>query len=71
MAKEENIPLFRAGFPVFDRMGAQRISVLGYNGGIDFVDRITNTLLDFYYDEAGYEIEESKETIEEFAEEEI
>ena len=25
MAKEENIPLFRVGFPVFDRLGAQRI----------------------------------------------
>jgi nitrogenase molybdenum-iron protein beta chain len=71
MAKEENIPLFRVGFPVFDRLGAQRIPVLGYNGGIDFVDRLTNTILDFYYDEAGYEIEESEEVVEEFAREEI
>jgi nitrogenase molybdenum-iron protein beta chain len=62
IADEENIPLFRAGFPIFDRLGAQRISTLGYNGGIEFVDRITNTLLDFYYDEAGYEINESEET---------
>jgi nitrogenase molybdenum-iron protein beta chain len=71
MAKEENIPLFRVGFPVFDRLGAQRIPVLGYNGGIDFVDRLTNTILDFYYDEAGYEIEESEEVVEELAREEI
>ena len=71
MAKEENIPLFRVGFPVFDRLGAQRIPVLGYNGGIDFVDRLTNTILDFYYDEAGYEIEESEVLEEEFAREEI
>ena len=71
MAKEENIPLFRVGFPVFDRLGAQRIPVLGYNGGIDFVDRLTNTILDFYYDEAGYEIEESEEVVEEFARGEI
>lgn len=55
-AKEENIPLLRVGFPIFDRLGAQRISVLGYKGSIEFVDKITNTLLDFYYDEAGYEI---------------
>lgn len=62
IAQEENIPLFRVGFPIFDRLGAQRISILGYRGGIEFVDRITNTLLDFYYDEAGYEIiEEEKE----------
>src|SRR5690606_10288470 len=67
IAKEENIPLYRTGFPVFDRLGAQRISVLGYRGGINVVDRITNTLLDFYYDEAGYEIteEESPEIAEE------
>lgn len=60
MAKEENIPLLRAGFPIFDRLGAQRISSIGYTGGIEFVDKITNTLLDFYYDEAGYEIIEDK-----------
>lgn len=60
MAKEENIPLLRVGFPIFDRLGAQRISMLGYRGGIEFVDKITNTLLDFYYDEAGYEIVDEK-----------
>lgn len=63
IAQEENIPLFRAGFPIFDRLGAQRISALCYRGGIEFVDRITNTLLDFYYDEAGYEIEKSEEIV--------
>lgn len=55
IAKEENIPLLRTGFPIFDRLGAQRLSTLGYKGGINFVDRLTNTLLDFYYDESGYE----------------
>ncbi|MDO5835758.1 MAG: nitrogenase iron-molybdenum cofactor biosynthesis protein NifN [Methanobacterium sp.] len=66
IAQEENIPLFRVGFPIFDRLGAQRISTLGYRGGIEFVDRITNTILDFYYDEAGYEIieEKTKEEVE-------
>lgn len=58
IAKKENIPLIRAGFPVFDRVGAQRISLLGYKGGINFVDRITNTILDYYYDESGYELED-------------
>jgi nitrogenase molybdenum-iron protein beta chain len=75
MAKEENIPLFRAGFPIFDRLGAQRIFTLGYTGGINFVDQLTNTLLDYYYDEAGYELrgDESEETIFEgyFAGEEV
>ncbi len=60
VAKEEHIPLFRAGFPIFDRVGAQRITTLGYNGGINFVDRLTNTILDYYYDEAGYEIPEEE-----------
>ena len=63
IAEEEKIPLFRTGFPIFDRMGAQRISTLGYNGGTEFVDRLTNTLLDFYYDEAGYELEKSEEVV--------
>jgi nitrogenase molybdenum-iron protein beta chain len=75
MAEEENIPLFRAGFPIFDRLGAQRIFTLGYKGGINFVDQLTNTLLDYYYDEAGYELrgDESEETIFEgyFAGEEV
>lgn len=74
IADEENIPLFRTGFPIFDRLGAQRISTLGYRGGIDFVDRLTNTILDFYYDEAGYEIlDEVEETTadQKFAKEEI
>ena len=75
MAKEEDIPLFRAGFPIFDRLGAQRIFTLGYKGGINFVDQLTNTMLDYYYDEAGYEVseEESEETIFEgyFAGEEV
>jgi nitrogenase molybdenum-iron protein beta chain len=75
MAKEEDIPLFRVGFPIFDRLGAQRIFTLGYRGGINFVDQITNTLLDYYYDEAGYEVrgDESEETIFEgyFAQEEV
>ncbi len=75
MAKEEDIPLFRAGFPIFDRLGAQRIFTLGYKGGINFVDQLTNTMLDYYYDEAGYELngDESEETIFEgyFAGEEV
>ena len=75
MAKEEDIPLFRAGFPVFDRLGAQRIFTLGYNGGINFVDKLTNTMLDYYYDGAGYELkgQESEETIEDelYAKEEV
>ena len=55
IAREEKIPLFRLGFPVFDRLGAQRISIVGYRAGIRFVDSLTNIILDRYYDESGYE----------------
>ncbi|MDR2830807.1 MAG: nitrogenase [Methanobrevibacter sp.] len=60
IANRFNIPLFRVGFPIFDRIGAQRISFIGYNGGIKFVDAITNTIIDFYYDEEGYKFADKK-----------
>ena len=49
IAKAENIPLIRVGFPIYDKLGAQRISVVGYNGAIQLVDRITNTIIERYY----------------------
>ncbi len=55
IAKSEDIPLLRMGFPVYDRLGAQRISILGYKAGIRMVDIITNTILENYYDESGHE----------------
>ncbi|MDR1721712.1 MAG: nitrogenase [Methanobrevibacter sp.] len=57
IASRFKIPLIRVGFPIFDRIGSQRISFLGYNGGIKFVDTITNTILDYYYDSEGYKLE--------------
>jgi nitrogenase molybdenum-iron protein beta chain len=60
LANKENIPLFRIGFPIFDRVGSQRITFLGYNGGINFVDAITNMILDNYYDAEGYKINEEE-----------
>ncbi|MDR2544961.1 MAG: nitrogenase [Methanobrevibacter sp.] len=56
IASKFNIPLFRIGFPIFDRIGTQRIKFIGYNGGIEFVDAITNMILDFYYDDEGYKV---------------
>lgn len=58
IAEAENIPILRMGFPVYDRLGAQRISILGYKAGIRMVDRITNMMLENYYDESGHEIME-------------
>lgn len=54
IANEENIPLFRLGFPIFDRLGAQRTSIIGYKGGLRIVDSITNIILERYYDDHGY-----------------
>jgi len=58
IAEAENIPILRMGFPVYDRLGAQRISILGYKAGIQMVDTITNIMLENYYDESGHEIME-------------
>lgn len=62
IADAESIPLFRVGFPIFDRIGTQRISFLGYNGSIKFVDSVTNMIIDYYYDAEGYKLD-----IEEFS----
>lgn len=40
------IPLVRIGFPIHDRVGAQRQLFVGYKGSMRFIDEITNTLLD-------------------------
>jgi nitrogenase molybdenum-iron protein NifN len=40
------IPLVRCGFPVHDRLGAQRIRLLGYAGTQELFDRIVNALLE-------------------------
>jgi nitrogenase molybdenum-iron protein beta chain len=46
IAEAENIPLVRVGFPVEDRFGYHRRSIVGYNGAIALVDEITNTIFE-------------------------
>ncbi|WP_461208575.1 nitrogenase component 1 [Desulfocurvus sp. DL9XJH121] len=41
-AREWNADLLRAGFPVHDRFGAQRIRTLGYRGALELFDRLVN-----------------------------
>jgi len=41
-----DIPIVRAGFPIHDRVGGQRIFSAGYAGTLAFLDRFTNTLLE-------------------------
>ncbi len=42
----EKIPLIRMGFPVEDRFGYHRRSIVGYNGAISLVDEITNVVFE-------------------------
>ncbi|ADL57761.1 MULTISPECIES: nitrogenase component 1 [Methanothermobacter] len=56
VARELGVPLLRMGFPVYDRVGSQRIRIAGYGGGISFVDSLTNLILESHYDD-GYEID--------------
>ncbi len=45
LARNLAIPLIRAGFPVHDRMGGQRILHLGYRGTLSLFDRVCNTIM--------------------------
>jgi nitrogenase molybdenum-iron protein beta chain len=46
VAKDEDIPLVRYGFPIFDRIGHSYFSTMGYKGGIRFLEKILDALLD-------------------------
>lgn len=46
LARSLGVPLVRCGFPVHDRLGAQRIQLLGYAGTQQLFDRIVNALLE-------------------------
>ncbi|MCX9010533.1 MAG: nitrogenase molybdenum-iron protein subunit beta [Candidatus Methanoperedens sp.] len=50
IADDENVPLVRVGFPVYDRVGVYRYSIIGYNGSIYLLDQITNAILGHRYD---------------------
>lgn len=40
-----HIPLIRRSFPIHDRIGGQRLRMLGYEGSLSLLDEITNALL--------------------------
>ncbi len=46
LARALRVPLVRCGFPVHDRIGSQRIQLLGYAGTQQLFDRIVNALLE-------------------------
>jgi nitrogenase molybdenum-iron protein NifN len=45
-SKKLKVPLVRAGFPIHDRFGGQRIRLLSYRGSQELFDRIVNALIE-------------------------
>lgn len=45
-AQRLGVPLFRVGFPVFDRLGAAHRCTVGYRGSRDLIFAVANTLLE-------------------------
>ncbi|MDR2086914.1 MAG: nitrogenase [Dysgonamonadaceae bacterium] len=46
IARELNVPLIRTGFPIHDRIGAQHIKTLGYEGTSLLFEQTVNSLLE-------------------------
>jgi len=46
LAKDAGIPLFRFGFPVFDRVNKHRSPIIGYQGVINMLTEICNKFID-------------------------
>jgi len=46
IARDEDIPLIRVGFPIYDRVGHQYFPVVGYRGAMHLMVKILNALLD-------------------------
>lgn len=46
IARAEDVPLVRFGWPILDRVGHADFPTVGYRGGLHLLSRIVNTLLD-------------------------
>ena len=46
IARDEDIPLIRIGFPIYDRVGHQYFPVTGYRGALRLMEKMLNALLD-------------------------
>jgi len=46
IARDENIPFVRYGFPILDRVGHSYFPTLGYYGGLRLLEKILDALLD-------------------------
>ncbi len=46
IARDEDIPLIRVGFPIYDRVGHQYFPITGYRGALRLLEKILNAVLD-------------------------
>lgn len=46
LARKQDLPLLRTGFPIHDRFGGQRILHIGYRGTQELFDRLVNAVLE-------------------------
>ncbi len=46
LSREANLPLIRVGFPIPDRHHLHRFPIVGYEGGINLLAQLVNTVLD-------------------------
>ncbi len=46
VAREENLPFIRFGFPIMDRVGHRAFPTVGYMGGMRIVEKITDAMFD-------------------------
>ncbi len=46
IAKDEDIPLVRHGFPIYDRLGHSYFSTMGYRGALRLLEKLLDALLD-------------------------
>jgi nitrogenase molybdenum-iron protein beta chain len=46
IARDEDIPLVRIGFPIYDRVGHQYFPIVGYRGALRLLEKILTAILD-------------------------
>ena len=46
IARDEDVPFIRFGFPILDRVGHSYFPTVGYRGGMRLLEKILDALLD-------------------------
>lgn len=46
IARDEDIPFVRVGFPIYDRVGHQYFPILGYKGSLRLLEKVLNAIQD-------------------------